>query len=355
MMHPFAVRRGVSLLEVGVTAATVAALVSVAVPMIGSARGDSDLLVSLNNLRILGEAHATYASEWEGRQWTVTPDDLSVRIHSYRTTYPPKIIPPARLGFDCEDEYYETSSGWALQQMWWAGNCSLGNFRAWNTGAFNQYVGGKIYDRTFWAPRDIGMPGELRDLLRQYLEIDCEWPGAGSSFVFPTYCMSIAAQVDPAVYRGPQDGGSQYARSLDFGHRTPNLASAKYPDLKTHMLEHFWLNNWPKNHDPFIPGTGGVPWYFNMSDRSEPATLFFDGSTRVLPNLEVLASNDIVVRQGEDSLWAHDIACFGSGGYFENYAFPPSDSANFEYVDMVPSHHVFTRDGILGRDTVLGE
>jgi len=121
------------------------------------------------------------------------------------------------------------------------------------------------------------------------------------------------------------------------------------------MMEHFWLNPWPE--PPFIPGTGGVPWFFNMSDRAEPATLFFDGSVRLLPNLEVLVSNDIVVRQGGDSLWQDDPGCFGDAGYLEMYGEPniPFDHPARDLVDSTSSYHVFTADGILGRDTIFSE
>jgi len=350
-------RRGFTLIEaLAATGAAAAALATLVVAM-GSGQGDVRIAVSLNNLRTLGQMHATYASEWDGRQWTVTPDDLSERIGGYHTSYDPSIAPPVGLGFDCEGEFHETSRGWAIQPMWYIVNCSLGNFRAWNTRPFHQYANGKVYDPLFWAPRDLDLPtgdkNDLRKRLRDLFTVDCEWPGEGTRFIFPTYCMSIAAQVDPRVYRGPQDGGSNRALDFPLGHRTPNLAAARYPELKTHMMEHFWLNPWPK--PPFVPNTGGVPWFFNMSDRAEPATLFFDGSVRLLPNLEVLVSNDIVVRQGEDRLWADDRSCFGSGGYFENFAEPPSNFHVESLVDQTSSHHVFTRDGILGRDTIFSK
>jgi len=342
-------RRGFTLTELAVLMAVLALLLAMLIPMLAAGKGNNEEKVSANNLRQIGQMHVMYAKDWDGRQWTVTPDDLSVRLNfgAYPTNYPPDIAPPVPLGHDCSGQFWQTGRGWAIQPMWWPANCSIGNFRAWNTQRFNSYANNKVYDPLFWAPRDRSIEN-----VQEYFDLPCEWPGAGTQFFFPTYCMSVAAQVDPEVYRGPSDGGSQQALDLPLGHQTPALASATYPDLKTHMLEHYWLN--PLHRNYFIPGTGGVPWFYNMSTRSEPMTLFFDGSVRKLPVLEVLVSNHFVVTGGEDPLWADDPACFGTGGYFESFR---ADELRYHrpLVDETTSYHVFTRDGIQGRDTIFNK
>jgi len=345
-----ATRSAVTLIDTLAATLTVLALGAMLIPALGAVDDNVEVEASKNNLRQLGMIHAIYAADWDGRQWTVTPDDLTLITHGvYHADYRNNDeVPPVGLGFDCGGEYSDTSRGWAIQPMWYDGNCALGNFRAWNTVPFHQYANGKVYDRMFWAPRD--PMAELNPDIRDYWDLDCEWPGSGTPFIFPTYCMSIAAQVDPDVYRAPSRGGAQRALDLDFGHRTPDLASAKYPDLKTQMLEHWWLNPLP---DPIVDPNTGFPWFYNQSDRAMPAALFFDGSVRLLPNMEVLRSNDTVVRGGGDPLWNRDIGCFGSGGYFESYALPPSNLETRGLVDQVSSHHVFTTDGILGRDTIF--
>jgi len=349
-----AARRAVTLIDTLAATLTVLALGAVLIPALGAVDDNFEVEASKNNLRQLGMIHAIYAADWDGRQWTVTPDDLTLILHG---SYPPRDyshipeVPAISLGFDCDGNEVFSSYGRFIQQSWWPGNCSLGNFRYWFTKPFNQYANGKVYDRLFYAPRHLLLPGDWADLLRERINTDCEWVGEEDTVLTPTYCMSLAAQVDPEVYAAPSRGGAQRALALDYGHRTPSLASAKYPDLKTHMIEHYWFN--PPPEEPFIPGTGGVPWFFNMSDRAENATLFFDGSVRLLPNMEVLVSNDIVVRGGGDPLWNHDPGCFGSGGYFENSAQRGSTLEVHGFVDQVSSHHVFTTDGILGRDTIF--
>lgn len=351
-------RRAFTLTEVLFSVISICVILAVLIPTLGAVLDVDKVTKSLNNLRVLGTMHVAYANDWDGRQWTVTPDNLTEIVdgyHEYGGGYPSRYrndVPAVPLGFDCAGEFHETRYGWAVQQFWSQGSCAIGNWRAWNTKPFNNYANGKVYDPLFWAPRNLDLPGNIWDRLRKYIDLDCEYPPNANIFIFPTYCMSVAAQVDPEVFRGESDGGAQEALDLPLGHKTPNLGNARYPDLKTHMLEHYWLN--PPPEDPFFPDTE-VPWFFNMSDRAEPATLFFDGSVRLLPNMEVLVSNDVVVRQGEDSLWACDAACARCSGYFENYALPPSNLVVYGLVDQVPSHHVFTRDGILGRDTIFNE
>ncbi len=73
--------------------------------------------------------------------------------------------------------------------------------------------------------------------------------------------------------------------------------------------------------------------------------LFYDGHVRLLPNTEVLAADQRILKQtgGVDGLW-HRGTPFGKDGYFISVGF-----------DGVPlSHHILTTDGILGRDTVGG-
>ena len=72
-------------------------------------------------------------------------------------------------------------------------------------------------------------------------------------------------------------------------------------------------------------------------------TLFYDGHVRLLPNTEVFAADQQILKQtgGVDGLW-HRGTPFGEDGYFI--------SAGFDGVPL--SHHILTTDGILGRDTL---
>jgi prepilin-type N-terminal cleavage/methylation domain-containing protein len=338
-------KRAFTLIELLVVISIIALLIGILLPAIGKARDSAKVTISLSNLRNFGAAHATYASEWDGRQWTTCPDDLTLRMQArgaavIQSNYGAYTgdVPPVPLGFDKNGTHWQTSQGWAILPMWWPGNCSLGSFRAFHTKPFNAYINKKVYDPIFWAPKDY----TINDKIFQWQDDPGEWV-SGASFYFSTYCTSVAAQVSPDCYRGAQSGGSRRPDVLQGGFRSPNLSTATYPDLKTHMLEHYWLQ---QNPSESIPNTGGVPWFFNMGPDSTPATLFFDGHTRMMSVREAVSSSRRVVAQGEDKLDADDPACFGNQGYFQTYGYAGANGRG-----EINSYHVFTRDGIKGRDT----
>jgi len=339
--------RGFTLIELLVVISIIALLIGILLPAIGKARDSARVAISMSNLRNFGAAHATYTSEWNGRQWTTCPDDLTMILggpgSAYQANYAGRapFIPPVPLGFDRNGNHVATSQGWAIQPLWWAGgNCSLGSFRAFHTKPFNQYINNKVYDPIFWAPKDY----TTEENIFAWMEDPGEWPVAPApvSFWFSTYCTSVAAQVNPDVYRDPLDGGSQRATSLAAGHRSPSMSQARYPDQKTHMLEHYWLQ---QNPSESIPGTNGVAWFFNMGPDSTPATLYYDGHVRMMSVREARQSSDIVFQQSGRRLDADDPACFGTAGYFESNAYNGD-------VNAINSYHVFTADGIAGRDTI---
>jgi len=330
-------RTGFTLIELLVVISIIALLIGILLPAIGKARDSAKVAISQSNLKNFGTAHATYASEWGGRQWTTAIDDLAIHFPAPSGNYSAP-QPPVPLGFTRDGDHASTTQGWAITPMWFGGgNCSLGSFRAFHTKPFNQYINSKVYDPIFWAPKDY----TTDDQIQQWIEDPGEWV-SGASFFFSSYCTSVAAQVSPDVYRGQQDNGSESPWAFAAGFRSPNLSAARFPDQKTHMLEHYWLQN---NPSEAIPGTGGVPWFFNLGPDSTPATLFYDGHVRMMSVREAVQSSNRVEAQGADPLDADDPACFGSGGYFESFAYNGA-------TNEINSYHVFTRDGIKGRDTI---
>src|SRR5690606_16166916 len=142
--------------ELLVVISIVALLVGILLPAIGKARDSAKVTQSMSNLKNFGTAHQTYSSEWNGRQWTTCPDDLSgiIGYGAYPASFTQPQVPRVPLGFTQTGQYFETTSGWAIIPSWWPGNCSLGSFRAFHTRPFNQYINGKVYDKIFWAPKD---------------------------------------------------------------------------------------------------------------------------------------------------------------------------------------------------------
>ena len=69
--------RGFTIVELLVVVSIIALLIGILLPAIGKARDTARVTISTTNLRQLGQAHATYASEWGDRQLTLVRDDIS--------------------------------------------------------------------------------------------------------------------------------------------------------------------------------------------------------------------------------------------------------------------------------------
>ena len=67
-----------NLVELAAILAAIVLLLSLVLPAIARGRTQSRVEVSLSNLIALGVAHATYAADWNGRQFTNVVDDLSI-------------------------------------------------------------------------------------------------------------------------------------------------------------------------------------------------------------------------------------------------------------------------------------
>ncbi|MCH8211970.1 MAG: hypothetical protein IIB99_11455, partial [Planctomycetes bacterium] len=176
-----------------------------------------------------------------------------------------------------------------------------------------------------------------------------EFNTEGNPPIWVSYVLSPAAMYDPDVMRSNAAGGWQNPWDLDYGFQSPGLFQAQYPDLKTHMIEHNWVQNPPAECNPAPPSPLGYgdcePYYFNHGIDSTPVTLFYDGHVRLLPNTEVFDADQKILKQtgGVDGLW-HRGTPFGEDGYYISYGY-----------DGAPlSHHILTTDGILGRDTLGG-
>ncbi len=337
---------GFTITDLVIVLSVIALLLALALPVVGRLRSTSGVEVSLDNLVELGVAHALYAADWDGRQFTTSRDDFGM------------------FGNDLAEYFasqgsYSIPVGWAEGFVWvfsqsplfyeplvfQGSGAGFGSFRFYNfvTG-FHDYVNGRTYDPIFFAPNDTApfeFVEEAFDDPDELVLID----GVPAAYP-PSYSLSPAAMFHPQVMRAPSAGGWQNPWSLADGFESPPLAGAEYPDLKTHMIEHHWVQGPPAQCNPaFNAGSYGgcEPYYFNHGIDSAPATLFYDGHTRLLPNTEVLAADQQILKQtgGVDGLWSRDTP-FGTNGYF----------IDFGYDGAPLSHHVLTTDGILGRDTL---
>ena len=356
---------GFSLAELLSVLAVVTVLVSVVIPALAGGRGDSMVQQSMNNLMTLSVAHIMYAADFNGRQVTFTADDVSSfgnSMEDYNDAngcndfWDEGCIPPIIAGWGGGPDdggilaFWSNYSPyyWAFQPMGFPdgeGVEAFGHFRMTNSKRFHDYVSGRFYDPTFYAPKDV-IP--LADVTPWFADPD-EFVPEGNPPRYSTYVFSPASMYHADVMRSNAAGGWQDPWSIDNGFESPGLFQATYPDLKTLMIEHHWLQDPPGDCNPGFDPIFNVyechPYLFNHGIDSAPVTLFYDGHIRLLPNSEVFAADQQVLKDtgGVDGLW-HRGTPFGIDGYYVRFGF-----------DDVPlSHHILTTDGILGRDTLGG-
>jgi prepilin-type N-terminal cleavage/methylation domain-containing protein len=371
---------GFTVVELLVVIAIMALLVGMLLPAIGKARDQARQTVSHTNLRNLATAHQSYAAAWSDRQFTLIIDTISSygpnatdAFKAYWESNGADYVgahPPVSLGWgyrqppDSGYGHYQypiqpSNSGnyYLPQPMVFTGVFGgFGAFRLPNVEQFNTYVGGRFYDEVFYAPNDTAVMASIGDTLDDpgswSFQAEVRHDICGDIPAWSSYCLSPAAMFNPDVMRhddpdDPTANGFVDPWSLDSGFRSPSFSQARYPNLKTHMLEHHWLQNVSADCNPgFNPGTyaGCEPYYFNHSWMSSPVTLFYDGHVGSVGVRDTMRADGRLRTQTQESnwgLWSRDTP-LGLEGYFHSYG----------YDQAATSFHILTTDGIRGRDVV---
>ncbi len=360
-------RKGFTIIELLVVVSIIALLVGMLLPAIGKARDTARVNVSKNNMRQLGVAHKTYAADWSDRHLTFCRDNLGLYagdVGAYNEAiydggggfevHPPII---AGWGYTSGGEYrpwayWTTSSNNVMFQPInfpgppndSSGTDGWGWFRfGVQPKPFQDYMNGRYQDPIYFAPKD--------KMILEALEPCFEVPGEFVAYptdcnpAWSSYALSPAGLYSPQVFAKNRSTDLYWTApwELPAGYKVPSFGQVKYPTLKTHMLEHHWLQNVkvPCNASFF----GCEPYYFNHSFQSQPVTLFYDGSVRLMSVLEAMSSDRRNVRQtGDVGLWSRDTP-FGEEGYFIPDAYDFSETA----------YHILTINGVRGRDTVGAE
>ncbi|MHC4427940.1 MAG: type II secretion system protein [Planctomycetota bacterium] len=359
--------RAFTIIELLVVISIIALLISILLPAVGKARDNARVSVSRSNIRQIGVALHSYAADWGDRQYTPVRDTLA--RYGDVATFNSQVYPtpdpnvPAALqvhpgivwgwGSDGDLYGYWMNSNvyyWALMPINFTGDTAyFGWFRFANVKSVNSYLGGRVYDKVFYAPKDrlslaaaescMDDPGEAP------VTEGCNPP------IWMSYCLSPAALFSPAVFRADDPArpaekrGFQDPWDLPSGLRVPNMSQIRYPDLKTHMLEHQWLQNVEVPCNPSFSEFGSVldcePYYFNHALTSQPVTLFYDAHVSLVGAHEAMLADRRHAAQYDYGLWSRDTP-FGTDGYLI--------SLGYDFAET--SFHILTTDGAFGRDVV---
>jgi prepilin-type N-terminal cleavage/methylation domain-containing protein len=353
--------RAFTLIELLVVVSIIGIMMGIVLPAIGKARDQAKLSQSQANLRNLGAAHACYASEWNDRQITFCDDNLArYGTNEYDAylnyeqqngiAHPPMFAGwgvDGKLGFWMDSDYCVPTNYGLCQPIIFPNSPNelrkgFGSFRMANFQQFNRYVCGRLYDPVWFAPKDNAAWAAIEACFDDPGEI-CLAAGIWITY-WTSYCLSPAAMFNHEVMANyVEHDGWKNPWDLPGGFRSPSMGQALYPDLKSHMLEHHWLQNSRVDCNPaFSEGTyqGCEPYYFNHGWESVPVTLFYDGHIEGLGVREAEMASSRNEAQAGYKLWHDRIPGWMNNGYFSDLGYDWSNT----------SFHILTTDGIRGRD-----
>ncbi|MHC4415693.1 MAG: type II secretion system protein [Planctomycetota bacterium] len=361
---------GFTIIELLVVISIIALLIGMLLPAVGKARENARTSVSRSNLREIGVAMHSYAADWQDRQYTPVRDTLGAynSLADYNANVygsPPGnhpgayVHPPIITGWGADGHlwgYWFNTQGreWALLAINFGGATAyFGWFRLTNkTKAVHSYLGGKAYDPIFYAPKDRLSLAAAEPCMDNPGEAVGDVPECNPP-IWSTYCWSPAALFSPEVFRAddpnlPADQrGWQDPWSLASGFRCPSMSQIRYPGLKTHLLEHPWLQNVEIECNPAFDSFGTLldcePYYFNHALTSQPVTLFYDGHIQFVGAHEAMLADRRHENQVGYGLWSRDTP-FGEEGYLSEFGYDFAET----------SFHILTTEGCLGRD-ILGK
>ena len=424
---------GFTIVELLVVISIIALLISILVPAINKARENAGTTASKSNLHQLQTAMNTYSNDHDAKQFTTAPEDLSRYAvggnvnTAVRQWYDEVAVGGGNyftgmlLG-DVPTEGGYTTANW-IQAVSIApftfgtdgqnlGEFSavsasesdlhgLGSFRFPNCKQLANYTTGSPYSKVYFASKDAHTLQALSSCL-DYPSTIClssavtgfgtqqiRWfsalPIAPSS-----YCLSPAAMVNPKVFDEPSSHpispGQGFKHPMEFrsGYRAPAMDQAKYASLKTHMMEHHWLqnkgeaqecapdfgdyNHWMGKEVGFDGDNGDecVQFLFNCDNRSTPVTAFYDGSVAMLNMGKAVEDGKKAIGGDTPYLWHWETPQNSSQGGFLGGGIPSGNIITGGYfiglgglgwgtgggLNLWSGGHIFTMNGIKGRDII---
>ncbi|MHC4650576.1 MAG: type II secretion system protein, partial [Planctomycetota bacterium] len=268
--------KGFTIIELLVVISIIALLISILLPAIGKARDNAQVGVSKSNLRQIGVAMMTYAADWADRQVTYVRDNLGMyggdvtvySDHVYGSgaggvdAHPPMIVGWAWANGEYTGPwgvFVDTANVAGFQPLNFPGS-PLGGGGVAGHGWYrhgiqrkplHDYLNGRFHDPVYYAPKD----RTILDRVEGCFEVPGEYAlGEGMGGLGPdacrywinytSYCMSPAGLFAPAVFSDNGQGEFWTAPwTMPTGYTVPTFSQARYPTLKTNVLEFRWLQN----------------------------------------------------------------------------------------------------------------
>ena len=353
-------KSGFTIVELLVVVSIIALLIALLLPAVQKGRDKALISQSVANLKNLASANGVYEGDWGDRQFTCVPDDAGVVGGNCGTYIGTIACPPQQLlGWDVSgamwgyflggakcSQYPGDCGNWVVHIPMGLGGADsgYGSFRVPGLKAFHDYVNGRFYDSTLYAPKDIVPYNNISKYFTNAAEFT--YSNADGAYEDSSYCFSPAAMYDSKVFarNGATLNGNGYTAvaTLPAGFRSPPVSRCKYPSLKTRMIEHNWLQNAPDSpiNSNFAGNT--TPWFYNHGYNSAPASLFFDGHIELVGCQRSMQA-DQRVAPSNGSVWSKNTP-LGANGYY--------GAQSYDFL-VHTSFHTCTTDGIEGRD-VLG-
>jgi hypothetical protein len=250
------------------------------------------------------------------------------------------------------------------------GGLDMDGFGTWrypNALQVAEYMNGLPLHKAYFAPKDTIALRTLEgcDSLNGSYCVSSRgqsiwgWESAWNSNMIlapSSYCISPALMYNAQVYAWDEDADITFTDPMDIntGFRPSTIDQAQFPNLKSWLMEHNWLQNavtdcsmnwegtWFNNLDSCWDGC--EPFHFNQSYKSAPITAFTDGHVGTFEVAQADRDSALIASSGVGmGLWHTDTGD-GANGYFTGYG---SDWVSW-------SGHTHTTQGVKGRD-ILGK
>ena len=375
-------KHGFTIVELLVVISIIALLVGILVPAVNKARDTAKTTQSKSNLHQVSIALANYAADWNGDHFTSAPPNLSAGDRT-GTSIASAIIQlsgdddnPAwtpmgiRLGEIAVGNgnsiaFLNNTNGIA-PYVFTSGNTSgshpgLGTWRYPNALQCAEYMHGLPLHKAYFSPKDTVPLRALEQcdatnssycvstLGQSWWGLQAKWTSnmilAPSSYCLAPGLMYNAAVYDPLNPVDPMD--------IPTGFRPSSTDQARFPNLKTWLMEHYWLQNMRASEECglyydntwFSSGDGCwdgcEPFHFNGSYNSAPITVFVDGHVGVI-DVAQASRDDMMIEGASDDnigLWNKNTTD-GDNGYYND--------TSADWIDW--SGHTHTNNGVRGRD-----